>query len=143
MTSSHARPLGELIRETAASDPLFAEGVRRAQTQFIRSLVPQVIARMTELRKARKWSALHLSRELAAVGVDLPRTIIANLENGRRQAITVDELAGLGAVFGVEPWSLTSPDMRCPHCWDSPPPGFSCNVCGNVGSVAATAAKPE
>lgn len=98
------------------------------------SLVPRVIERVKELRRARKWSCRHLALEMAHRGYDtLTRSTLTNLENGRRDSVSIDELVAFGAVFGVEPWSLTQPDARCPRCWDSPPAGFTCTSCGNTG----------
>src|SRR5688500_13983041 len=100
----------------------------------VHSLVPQLVERVKELRAARKWSCNRLAQELNRHGFDTwTRNALANLESGRRDSVTVDELVGLGVVFGVEPWSLTQPDGRCPRCWDSPPAGFTCTTCGNTG----------
>lgn len=98
------------------------------------SLGAQVVERVKQLRQARRWSTRRLAQELHLLGYDwITREILANLENMRRAVVTVDELAAFGAVFGVDPWSLTDVDRRCPRCEDTPPAGYSCTLCGNTG----------
>ncbi len=84
---------------------------------------------MRRLRDRRGWTAHELAARCLAAGGSLPRSVIANIETGRRAVIGVDELAVLGAVFGVEPWSLTSEPV-CLTCHNDAPVGFACLVCG-------------
>ncbi len=62
------------------------------------------------IRRQRGWSARELAERCRAAG--LPkwnREIVANVENGRRASISVDELFVLAVVFGVAPLSLCVP----------------------------------
>jgi hypothetical protein len=69
-----------------------------------------------------------LANRLTDAGCQIGRVGIAEIEGGRRR-VTVDELAALGEVFGLEPWSLTG-ELACRGCLGSPPPGFRCLSCG-------------
>jgi transcriptional regulator with XRE-family HTH domain len=92
-----------------------------------------VIGNVRRLRKARKWSAQRLVEALAPHGVPLAsRSVLANWETGRREGISVDDLAALGAVFEVDPWSLTD-TPHCLTCQGEPPAGYACLACGQHG----------
>jgi transcriptional regulator with XRE-family HTH domain len=65
-----------------------------------------IAARMAELRKARRWSAVSLAEEMTLAGVSWDRYVVSNLERGRRANVTVDELLALAQVFGVPPETL-------------------------------------
>lgn len=90
-----------------------------------------VIRNVRALRVGRGWSAAEVASRADAAGFVLPRNVIANLENGRRAMVTVDELAALAAVLAVEPWSLTSDEPVCTACRNNAPAGFACLTCGN------------
>lgn len=93
-----------------------------------------VVRNIRALRVARGWSAVELESRCAATGIaTVPRSVIANLENGRRSMVTVDELAALADVFGVEPWSLTTDEPVCLRCRNNAPAGFACLTCGKGG----------
>jgi transcriptional regulator with XRE-family HTH domain len=66
-------------------------------------------ARVKELRGRRGWSAAELGRRMEAAGAAWDRSIVANLEGGRRRVVTVDELLALGVVFDVAPAYLCIP----------------------------------
>lgn len=87
-----------------------------------------VARNIKRLRRIRGWTAADLAREVTASGVPWIRQVVSCVENGRRR-ITVDELAALGAAFGVEPWSLTG-TPRCRACNGAPPAGYACLTCG-------------
>lgn len=55
---------------------------------------------MRAARQARGWSAGRLAAEVTAVGVPWTRSVVTNLETGRRTFVTVDELMALAVVFG-------------------------------------------
>lgn len=64
--------------------------------------VCRIVARnVRDLRNARGWSARELSERCTAAGTSIERSVLANLENGRRASVTVDELDTLATVFGV------------------------------------------
>lgn len=95
----------------------------------------RVAANMRALRKARRWSAHRLADEMTRVRVRWDRSTVANFENRRRQTLSVDELAALGVVFNVEPWSLTGSTVDCRCCHGSPPEGYVCMTCGADGGL--------
>lgn len=87
----------------------------------------------------------------------VPRNVLANLESGRRDVVTVAELLILAKALNAAPVDLLFPaeadavveiapgDSRprdeamawfttpkCPSCDGVPPPGFTCNACGRT-----------
>jgi transcriptional regulator with XRE-family HTH domain len=65
-----------------------------------------VARQMRTLRRARGWTAAQLAARMTAAGVPWRREMVANLENGRRAHVSVDEWLMLGQVFGVSPLLL-------------------------------------
>jgi transcriptional regulator with XRE-family HTH domain len=62
------------------------------------------------LRKDRGWSQAELARRLAEAGAEeLDRGVLANLETGRRQSVSVDELLVLALVLDTAPVHLLVP----------------------------------
>lgn len=68
-----------------------------------------IAARMRELRRKRDWTAQRLAEEMARVGIPWKREIVANLESGRRTAVSVEELLALAYVLSVAPVHLIVP----------------------------------
>lgn len=94
----------------------------------------RVIAqRVRELRTGRGWSAQRLADELTKRGVSWDRSIVANLETGRRQTVTVEEWLALAYVLDVAPVHLLVP----PTDADRPQTGGFVNV-APVHSVVTT-----
>lgn len=60
-------------------------------------------------RKQRKMSAQQLSERCTKLGLEISRSTIADLENGRRTALAVAELLILARALGVVPVQLLSP----------------------------------
>jgi transcriptional regulator with XRE-family HTH domain len=74
----------------------------------------EVIARrVRQLRTERGWSAQRLADRLAEVDPTtiLGRDVIANLENGRRREVSIDELLLLAYALDEPPWSLCTPSV--------------------------------
>lgn len=70
----------------------------------------RVIAeRVKALRKGRGWSAQRLADEMTRVGISWDRSIVANLENGRRAVVSVEEWLTLAYVLDVAPVHLLVP----------------------------------
>jgi transcriptional regulator with XRE-family HTH domain len=71
----------------------------------------QVVARrMAQLRARRGLSAQKLAERCAEYGMpELNRSVITNLENNRRQQVSVDELLTLALALGVAPLHLLIP----------------------------------
>lgn len=69
-----------------------------------------VARRIAEVRRDRGWTAADLGDRCAAAGFPaLNRSVIANIETGRRNYVSVDELIALAYVFDVPPISLLVP----------------------------------
>ena len=64
---------------------------------------------MREIRDKRRWSAQRLAQEMTKAGIPWDRSIVANLESGRRSFVSVDELLGLAYVLQVAPVHLLVP----------------------------------
>ena len=70
----------------------------------------QVIARrIREWRDRRGISAAQLAERVDALGVEMNRAIVANIEHGRRERITVEELLAFAAALAVPPVALVFP----------------------------------
>jgi transcriptional regulator with XRE-family HTH domain len=68
-----------------------------------------VARRVRELRKSYGWSAERLANEMTKAGIAWDRSIVANLENGRRRSVDVGELLALGFVLNCPPLLLLAP----------------------------------
>lgn len=55
------------------------------------------------------WSQPQLAKQCQAVGLKWDRSVIANVEAGRRTAVGIHEVMALGRVFGVPPMLLVLP----------------------------------
>lgn len=72
----------------------------------------RVIAqRVKDLRKRQKLTAEQLADRMREVGVPFDKTVIANLETGRRRFVTVQELLALAYVLSVAPVHLLVPPL--------------------------------
>lgn len=97
-----------------------------------------VITRMRDERHRRGWSAEQFSERVASLGVDLPRSVIANAENGRRGYMSIEEVAGIAHALGTTvQWLMWGTGVACIPCQDNPPAGFTCNDCGRSRSIRA------
>jgi transcriptional regulator with XRE-family HTH domain len=84
-------------------------------TQAPVSPTQAIAERLQELRKRRGWSAAELAERCAEKGlVGLNRSVLANIESGRRKYVTVEELFTLAYVLGVSPTSLLVPPDTVP-----------------------------
>lgn len=68
-----------------------------------------IAERIKQLRNKRGLSAQKLGEEMARAGIPWNRSIVVNIEQGRRSYITVEELLALGQVLGVPPLLLAFP----------------------------------
>lgn len=70
-----------------------------------------VAQRIRSLRGARSWSADRLADECANLGApQINRSVIANIETGRRSSVSLEEWLVLALALGVAPLDLISPD---------------------------------
>ena len=69
-----------------------------------------VAERVKDLRQRRGWTAAELALRCADKGLDgFNRSVLANIESGRRKYVTVDELVALAYVLDVAPIHLLVP----------------------------------
>lgn len=64
---------------------------------------------MRELREKRRMTAKQLAARMAQLGIKWDRSIVANLEIGRRSLVSVEELLALAYVLDVSPVHLLIP----------------------------------
>lgn len=65
-----------------------------------------IAQRVKLLRRERGFSAERLAEEMDRVGVPFDKTVVANLETGRRRYVTVQELFALALVLDASPMHL-------------------------------------
>lgn len=70
-----------------------------------------VAERMRALRTGRGWSAQKLAEEMSKIGIKWDRSIVANLEYGRRHTVSVEEWLALAFVLSVAPIHLLVPTV--------------------------------
>jgi transcriptional regulator with XRE-family HTH domain len=77
----------------------------------------EVVARRVQsARQGQGISAAKLAERCAELGMpELNRDVIANIESGRRHAVTVDELVTLGAALNIPPVVLLFPIGDAPR----------------------------
>lgn len=97
------------------------------------SLVKEIAMRVKEERCRRGWSASTLSEKVEAAGAHFPRSILANLENERRDTFDITEIVAIAEVFR---WTLDyliyGVGVACVFCKDEPPAGYICQTCGKA-----------
>jgi transcriptional regulator with XRE-family HTH domain len=71
--------------------------------------VSTIAKRIKELRARRGWTAEKLGKELTRHGAKFDRFTISNLESGKRQNVTINELMAIAFVFDVAPVNLLVP----------------------------------
>jgi transcriptional regulator with XRE-family HTH domain len=77
----------------------------------------QVVAkRVREVRQKRGLTAAQLAEQMTRVGVPWKRGVVAKLESGLREAVSVEELLALAYVLDVAPVHLLVPfDDKTPY----------------------------
>ncbi|MGX9919473.1 helix-turn-helix domain-containing protein [Streptomyces sp. NPDC002248] len=65
--------------------------------------------RVKALRRRKGLTGAELGNEVTALGLKWDRSIVANVENGRRQSVSVGELLALSIVLDVAPVNLLIP----------------------------------
>lgn len=78
-------------------------------TPWPKALTETIASQIQRTRVARGMSAQQLADATASLGYEIPRSVIANLESGRRDTISVAELMVLGRALQVPPVSLVFP----------------------------------
>ena len=76
---------------------------------WAKSITRAVAGQIRHWRDVRGFSALDLSVKTAELGHEVPRSVIANLENNRRDVITLAEILILSAALEIPPILLMTP----------------------------------
>lgn len=71
--------------------------------------VQAVATRVSELRKRKDLTAAEVGRRMTALGLKWDRFTVANLENGKRQSVSLTEWLALARVLDVSPLHLLVP----------------------------------
>ena len=79
------------------------------QDEWGRHLVAVVAEQVRRYRKARRMSAQKLADRCAELGYPIPRSVLTNIENGRRDSISIAELRVIAAALEVAPALLEVP----------------------------------
>jgi transcriptional regulator with XRE-family HTH domain len=66
----------------------------------------EVARHVKELRRDRGMTAAELAARMTELGVKWDRSIVANLESGRRRTVSVDELLALAVALDIAPVHL-------------------------------------
>jgi transcriptional regulator with XRE-family HTH domain len=66
-------------------------------------------ANVKRLRQDVRLSQAEFAERVAALGVDMNRSIVANIEGGRRESLTLEEVAAFAVVLNVSPTNLMLP----------------------------------
>ena len=82
------------------------------QTAWPKAITLDVAREVRRYRKMRGLSTEQLSARTAEGGHQIHRSVLANLESGRRENITVPDLVSLGRALGVPPLVLLYPVGR-------------------------------
>jgi transcriptional regulator with XRE-family HTH domain len=89
-------------------------------------LTKLIVRNIRVLRQRRRVSGVALAKLTG-----IPRSVITNIENNRRDVITVDELFAFAQALNVSVEVLyTELPPACSVCSDAPPVGFMCMTCG-------------
>jgi transcriptional regulator with XRE-family HTH domain len=84
-----------------------------AQDEWSRSVASTIAEQVRRTRNRKELSAQELSDRCAQLGFPIHRSVIANLENGRRPTVGVDELLVLAKALAVPAlWLLFPPDAE-------------------------------
>lgn len=79
------------------------------QQDWATRLAQTIASEVRRHRKRRGLSAQGLADACSELGYPIARSVLANLENGRREAVTFAELLVLGRALGVPPLLLAFP----------------------------------
>lgn len=138
IAAPHASSLGRLADALAVprDELLNLAGIATDARPATAPVSAEVIAKLRALRKMQKVSAQKLAARMTDLGYPIQRTVIANLETGRRAEVSIDHVVVAAQVLGVTVTALLNELATCPQCEGEPPTGFTCNTCGTVGGPA-------
>ncbi|MEU5772634.1 hypothetical protein ABZ819_04930 [Streptomyces venezuelae] len=96
-----------------------------------------VIQELATARRGHRMSAQRLAEQMTAAGYPIKRSVIANVESGRREEISVDYLSAASLALKADAAEIlrraTGP---CLNCKGAPPHGFICATCAAIGGAA-------
>lgn len=78
-------------------------------TEWAERLAATIAGEVFRYRRNQGMSAQALSDRTTELGMNIPRAVISNLENGRRTSVSVAELLVLAAALDVPPAALAFP----------------------------------
>lgn len=96
------------------------------------ALSAEVVAKLRAHRIMQKMSCQTLSDRMTAAGHPVSRSVLANTETGRVEAVSVDFADAAARVLGTTLVALLGGPAVCPNCAGQPPAGFTCNTCGGA-----------
>lgn len=83
-----------------------------AQDDWQARLTQVVAGEVKRYRKERRLSAQQLADRCEQLGLSIPRPVLSNLENGRRESVTLAEVLILARALDVSPTLLLAPVGR-------------------------------
>jgi transcriptional regulator with XRE-family HTH domain len=83
-----------------------------SQSDWPARLTKVIAGEIRRYREERRMSAQQLADRCKQLGMEIPRAVLANLENGRRATVSVAELLVLAEVLQVPPLLLVVPLAR-------------------------------
>jgi transcriptional regulator with XRE-family HTH domain len=101
MVPDRACPVKSAVYCGTMTQPTWTERLTRA-----------IAGEIFRYRKDKGMSAQQLSDRCAKLGLEISRSTLADLENGRRATLTVAELLALAAALGISPTLLVAPVGR-------------------------------
>jgi transcriptional regulator with XRE-family HTH domain len=97
-------------------------------------LTIDVVSRMRMLRERRGLTCEELAALMTTAGTHTTRNIITNLEAGRKNYLSVDDVVAASVALGVNlEYLLFGHGASCENCKDNPPLDFTCNFCKQTG----------
>jgi hypothetical protein len=111
------------------------------QDEWSRHLVGVIADGVRWHRKRRKMSAQQLADECSRLGYPVPRSVLTNLENGRRETVSIAEWLVLSAALKVPPVLLLFPLWRGDAI--EPLPGVKASPWHAVQWVIADRVRPD
>ncbi|MCY0960809.1 helix-turn-helix domain-containing protein [Streptomyces sp. H27-H5] len=95
-------------------------------------LSAELTGKIRALRNLQNVSAQKLADRMAALGFPIQRNVLANIETGRRQSVSVDFVSFAAQALDTTFVRLLTDPVACPGCGGKPPVGFTCNTCGGA-----------
>lgn len=97
--------------------------------------VSALVAReLRRLRRVRGLAQPAMADRMAEIGWPVTRFGVSNVESGHRRSIDLEYLVAASRALDADPAQiLTRVGVAlCVICDGTPPPGFTCNVCGGT-----------